>query len=137
MENENLTTIAGEIVTVNPVRRGLAIRSINTGITTGFKWDPAQDKEFIRLRPGWSAIVTIEKRGQEWIAISQQKGPRLPGRQVPESPRATYLVLIKKWTDLYIACNALEGVDFDHARQAIMASAKQDLPEAMRAGSGA
>jgi hypothetical protein len=136
MENENLKTITGEIITVNPAKRGLSIWDPEASITTGFKWDPSQDKEFVRLRSGWSAKITLEKRGDEWIAISQEKGPKLPGRPVKENQRATYLVLLKKWTDLYIACHALEGVDFDTARQDIMMAAKEDLPGAMKAGSG-
>lgn len=137
--SEDLRFIEGRIATINPAKRGIAIRN-SEGITEGVTWDPARDKEFSRLQIGWSAKVTLEKRGDQWIAIHQEKGPRLPRDQKPPAQDDVLIaaeVLLKAWTELWPNCNTPDTITFKDARKDILDAVKEDLPAllAMRGGS--
>lgn len=139
MDDRNLTTVEGQIINVNTASRGIAIRD-KDGITDGFPWDPSQDREFMRLKVGWYAKITLEKRGDKWIAISQAKAPRPAGsrKEDPDQRMIMKSVLIKTYTDLWMQTVTPGTITFDDARKDIRQAVDEDLPWAMgEAGSGA
>jgi hypothetical protein len=134
MPEESLRTIEGKITTHNPEKRNLSVRD-RDNITEGFSWDPAQDKEFTRLKIGWWARITLEKRGNAWIAISQAKPQRQKNQQPAgdqQDKRAIMKsVLIKAWTSLWMQTNTPDTVTFEDARREIRKAVDEDLPWAM------
>jgi len=140
MEDQNLTTTEGQIININTASRGIAIRN-SEGITDGFPWDPAQDREFMRLKVGWYAKITLEKRGDKWIAISQAKAPRPAGSRKPEPAQDQRMimksVLIKAYTGLWMQTVTPDTITFEDARRDIRQAVDEDLPWAMGEAGGA
>lgn len=137
MTEETLRAIEGQIININTAKRGIAVRNLE-GITEGFTWSPAQDKEFLRLKAGWYAKITLEKQGEQWIAISQAKGQRPAGqrRHEPAENQRGILtsVLIKAYTELFIHSMVPDEIDFISARADIRKAVEEDLPEWLRIG---
>jgi len=136
----NFKVIEGVIVAVNPERRGIAIRNEH-GITTGGKWDPSRDKEFLRLQKYWFARITFEKRGADLIAIAQasilkpewyKPLQKHPGKEPDNLPAIMASVLFKGYCELYPHCMVPDEVDFTSARNDILAAVKTDLPDILK-----
>jgi len=76
--DNGLKTVIGQIVTVVPEKRGIAIKDVE-GIIHPLYWLEGNDGVFSRLQKWWFIEVTAEKMGEEWRAISQTKADKPEG----------------------------------------------------------
>jgi hypothetical protein len=144
-----LKTVEGQIVALDIPAHKITVKD-RAGESHSFVWAQPLHEEFSKLQQWWFTKVTGEhqkdvdiwkatgtaffKRPDDW----PHTGGKCGGR--PFHPRNEKLIvaqcLVKAYTDLYIASNPPDGLDFENGRKEILAAVEQDVDRVMKAGGG-
>lgn len=142
-----LKTVEGQIIFIDYGAHKVTLKD-RPGATHTFIWSASMHDKMSQLKQWWFAKLTgeHEKEADLWRLTAQDffkrpddwpyQGGKGGGRQF--QPRNEKLIvaqcLVKAYTDLYIASNPPDGVDFNTGRETILAAVEQDVDRVMKAG---
>lgn len=137
---DELPELKGRAGQINADKRTIALED-KEGVIHPLTWTPELDVVMAKWKTGFYLKIHVDgeqiKKCVYWNE-GKTEMPRKQGGGRPFQPRNEKLIvaqcLVKAYTDLYIASNPPDGVDFNTGRETILAAVEVDVDRMMKAG---